>query len=217
MRRLKTWYPGKLGEALPWCCTLLLRRIAVRVGCRAWRSFAGRRLNTASPRQDPLDAGGLGLRSPVAYACRASGSSGTSRTSVSTISVTATGCSITSTATVSTTGVTGCFTFRATFFTGARFGLALATVFARAALRALPRLAEFARRSLARLCTFDPFLRLAMIRPGPGWCFRNALMPESRQPHNRVINRSCCERLLLAVALSVNDHHLGPTIPSIPR
>jgi hypothetical protein len=32
-------------------------------------------------------------------------------------------------------------------------------------LRALPRLAEFALRSLARLCTFDPFLRLAMIAP----------------------------------------------------
>jgi hypothetical protein len=82
------------------------------------------------------------------------------------------GCSITSTATVSTTGVTGWFTFRAAFFTGARLGFAFATVrfvaFPRAALatlRALPRFAEFLLRSLARLCTFDPFLRLAMIRP----------------------------------------------------
>src|SRR6516165_7563901 len=83
--------------------------------------------------------------------------------------MTATGCSITSTATVSTTGATGCFTFRAAFFTGAGLGLALATTrFAvLATLRALPRLAEFALRSLARLCTFDPFLRLAMIGP-PG-------------------------------------------------
>jgi hypothetical protein len=93
------------------------------------------------------------------------------RTSVSSTSVTVitpgAGCSITSTMTVSTTGATGCFTFRAAFFTGAGLGLALATTrFAvLATLRALPRLAEFALRSLARLCTFDPFLRLAMIAP----------------------------------------------------
>jgi hypothetical protein len=47
-------------------------------------------------------------------------------------------------------------------------GLGLATVrfsafAALAALRALPRLAEL--RSFARFCTFDAFLRLAMIRP----------------------------------------------------
>jgi hypothetical protein len=79
------------------------------------------------------------------------------------------GCSITSTATVSITGVTGCFTFRAAFFTGAGLGLALATVrFAFAALDTLgglPRLAEFPFRSFARFCTFDAFLRLAMIDP----------------------------------------------------
>ena len=73
-----------------------------------------------------------------------------------------------STATVSTTGVTGCFTFRAAFLTGAALGLALATVgfaafAALAALRALPRLAEL--RSFARFCTFDAFLRLAMSSP----------------------------------------------------
>ena len=69
---------------------------------------------------------------------------------------------------VSTTGATGGFTFRAIFFTGAGLGLAFATVrFAGfATLRALPRLAEFALLSLARFCTFDPFLRLAMIVPG---------------------------------------------------
>jgi hypothetical protein len=80
------------------------------------------------------------------------------------------GCSSTSTATVSTTGATGCFTFRAAFFTGAGLGLALATVrfvaFATLdALRALPRLAEFPLRSFARFCTFDAFLRLAMTEP----------------------------------------------------
>src|SRR6266576_2306777 len=104
----------------------------------------------------------LAVRGPVQLALR-----------VSSISVTVitpeAGCSITSTATVSTTGVTGCFTFRAAFFTGAGLGLALAIVrfVAFAALdplRALPRLAEFALRSFAR-CTFDPFLRLAMIAP----------------------------------------------------
>jgi hypothetical protein len=75
------------------------------------------------------------------------------------------GCSTTSTATVSTTGATGGLTFRATFFAGAGLGLALAAVrfAAFATLRALPRLAEL--RSFARFCTFDAFLRLAMIRP----------------------------------------------------
>ncbi len=78
------------------------------------------------------------------------------------------GCSITSTATVSIAGATDGFTFRAAFFTGAGLGLALATVrfvaFATLdALRVLPRLAEL--RSFARFCTFDAFLRLAMIDP----------------------------------------------------
>ena len=63
--------------------------------------------------------------------------------------------------------MTGGLTFRAAFFTGAGLGFALATVrfagAALAALRALPRLAEL--RSFARFCTFDAFLRLAMIRP----------------------------------------------------
>jgi hypothetical protein len=95
------------------------------------------------------------------------------RISVSSTSVTAITpgavCSITSTATVSTTGTAGAFTFRAAFFNGAGFGLALATV-RFAALRGLPRLAEFPVRSLTRFCTFDPFLRLAMIAPASGWC-----------------------------------------------
>jgi hypothetical protein len=75
------------------------------------------------------------------------------------------GCSITSTATVSTTGAIGRLIRRAAFFIGARFGLALAIVrvFARAPLWALPRLAELPFRSFARLCTFDAYLRLAMM------------------------------------------------------
>jgi len=60
---------------------------------------------------------------------------------------------------VSTAGATGSLVRRAAFFTGARLGLALATV--RFTLRALPRVAAFL------FCTFDRFLRLAMIDP-PG-------------------------------------------------
>ena len=109
-----------------------------------------------------------------------------------------------STATVSTTGAIGCcFTFRAVFFTDARLGLALATVrFAvLATLRALLRLAEFALGSLARLCTFDPFLRLAMIGP-PGLVgVRHKLPPghgrsndkwKSEQLIQRVFKSSWC-------------------------
>ena len=68
---------------------------------------------------------------------------------------------------VSITGATGRLIRRAAFFIGARFGLAFATVrlvaFARAALRALPRLVELPLRGFARFCTFDRFLRLAVI------------------------------------------------------
>jgi hypothetical protein len=39
-----------------------------------------------------------------------------------------------------------------------------------ATLRALPRLAEFPLLRFARLCTFDAFLRLAMIAPCSGRC-----------------------------------------------
>jgi hypothetical protein len=61
-------------------------------------------------------------------------------------------------------------TFGAAFFTVTRLGLALATVrfgafAALDTLRALPRLAEFPLRSFVRFCTFDAFLRLAMIEP----------------------------------------------------
>jgi hypothetical protein len=77
------------------------------------------------------------------------------------------GCSITSTATASTAGAIGCFTFCAAFFTGARLGLALATVrfAAFATLRGLPRVADFPFGSFRRFCTFARFLLLAMIRP----------------------------------------------------
>ena len=94
------------------------------------------------------------------------------------------GCSITSGATVSTTGATGCFTFRATFFTGAGVGLAFATArfAALATLRTLLRLAEFALRSLALLCTFDPFLRLVIIDPRSGCAPQHALMPDHQVP-----------------------------------
>jgi hypothetical protein len=69
--------------------------------------------------------------------------------------------------TVSTAGATGSLVRRAAFFTGARLGFAVRfAVFAILdTLRGLPRLAELPLRSLARFCTFDPFLRLAMIAP----------------------------------------------------
>jgi hypothetical protein len=111
---------------------------------------------------------------------------------------------------ISTAGTTGCFTFRAIFFTGARLVLALLAVrFAFAildTLRGFARLAELPFRSFARFCTFVPFLRLAMIRPvlvgGP-----QRMIAESRQPIKRVINRSSQIRPD-AVALGINDHHL---------
>jgi len=61
-------------------------------------------------------------------------------------------------------------TFGAAFFTVTRLGWVLATVrfgafAALDTLRALPRLAEFPLRSFVRFCTFDAFLRLAMIEP----------------------------------------------------
>jgi hypothetical protein len=124
------------------------------------------------------------VRGPVQLALRVSS------TSVTVITPGA-GCSITLTATVSTTGVIGCFTFRAAFFTGAGLGLAVATVrfvafAALDGLSALPRLAEL--RSFGRFCTFDAFLRFAMIAP---LVLRNdttVKVPASDQ--TRVINRS---------------------------
>jgi hypothetical protein len=69
-----------------------------------------------------------------------------------------------------------------------RLGLALAAVrfVALATLRALPRLAEFPLGSFPRFCTFDRFLRLAMIDP-PWLVFRNALIQPSKseQPIKR--------------------------------
>ena len=128
------------------------------------------------------------VRGPVQLALRVSS------TSVTVITP-GVGCSITSTATVSTTGVTGCFTFRAAFF-GAGLGLALATVdfVALAALRALPRLAEL--RSFARFCTFDAFLRLAMIDP---LVLRNdTTVQVAARCQTRVITRFQLERDRLA-------------------
>jgi hypothetical protein len=87
--------------------------------------------------------------------------------------------------------VTGGFTFRAAFFTGAGLGLALATVrfvafAALDTLRALPRLAEL--RSFAGFCTFDAFLRLAMIDPlvvCPLQATRTALMIKGQTAKSR--------------------------------
>jgi hypothetical protein len=115
------------------------------------------------------------------------------------------GCSITSTATVSTTGVTGGFTFRAAFFTGAGLGLALATVRFGAFValdtpRALPRLAEL--RSFAGFCTFDAFLRLAMIAP---LVLRNdTTVQVSARYQTRVITRFHGFAVLMSASRAVN-------------
>ncbi len=83
------------------------------------------------------------------------------------------GCSIISTATVSIASIAeaiGCsLCFRAAFFTRAVLEALAAVLFVAFAaldtLRGLPRLAEFALRTFPRFCTFDAFLRLAMIHP----------------------------------------------------
>ena len=130
------------------------------------------------------------------------------------------GCSITSAATVSTVGATGCFIRCTAFFTGTGLGFALAAVrfvaFADfAILRALPRLAEFPLRSLARFCTFDRVLRLAMIDPRSGCVSpRNDTTVQVEASYKTlVINRSQLERALgsvgdwLAAAETLSIHN----------
>ena len=140
------------------------------------------------------------------------------RTSVSSTSVTAItggGCSITSTATVSTAASMGCLIRRAALFTGARLGLALATArfaaFATfATLRALLRLAEFALRSFARPCTFDPFLRFAMIALWSGSCSPTRIdspspgkLSNASYQQDRSLERAWAGALPFLVALEV--------------
>jgi hypothetical protein len=88
----------------------------------------------------------------------------------------------------STAGAAGCFTFRATFFAGARLGLALAAgrFVAFAALDTLRDLARLAAVPLRS--TFDTFLRLAMIAP---LVLRNdTTVQVAASYQTRVINRS---------------------------
>ena len=98
------------------------------------------------------------------------------------------------------------FKRNAAFFAGARLGLALATVrfvafAALAALRALPRLAEL--RSFARFCTFDAFLRLAMIDP---LVLRNdTTVQVAARYQTRVITRFQLERDRLGAILPRSD------------
>jgi len=84
--------------------------------------------------------------------------------------------------------------------------LALATVrfvafAALATLRALPRLAEL--RSFARFCTFDAFLRLAMIAP-PDACNDTTVQVAARY-QTRVITRFQLERDRLGAILPRSD------------
>jgi hypothetical protein len=128
------------------------------------------------------------------------------------------GCSITSTATVSTAGVAGRFICRATFFTGARLGLALATVrfvaFPRADLATFRALARAAvpLSSFPRFCTFDAFLRLAMMDL---LVLRNdTTVQVAARYQTRVITRFQLERDRLGAILPRSDwgSHQWPTI-----
>ena len=63
---LQKCYPVKLGEALPWCC--IPRFLLLQRRTNAWRSFAQVGEGSTKfplPRRGALDAGSLGLRSPV--------------------------------------------------------------------------------------------------------------------------------------------------------
>ena len=121
------------------------------------------------------------------------------------------GCSITSTATVSTTGVTGGFTFRAAFFTATCLGLAVAAVRFVAfplvdldTLRALPRVADFLLGIFPRFCTFDAFLRLAMIDP-PLVLRNDTTVQVAARYQTRVITRFQLERDRLGAILPRSD------------
>jgi hypothetical protein len=126
-------------------------------------------------------------------------------------------CSITSTATVSIAGAADGFTFRATFFTDAGLGLALATVrfvaFPRADLATFRALARAAvpLGSFPRFCTFDRFLRLVMIAP---LMLRNdTTVQVAARYQTRVITRFQLERDRLgAVGLEVTKKHEEITV-----
>jgi hypothetical protein len=66
--------------------------------------------------------------------------------------------------------------------------------------------------------TFHAELHVLLM--SSGW-FKSGmkwLTPMHQPTNNRVINRSCCERIRLTVALGVRDHHLrANSLPSIPR
>jgi hypothetical protein len=116
------------------------------------------------------------------------------------------GCSITSTAAGSTIEATGRFPVRAAFFTGARLALATApfVAFARAALeslRAFPRVADFPR-SFPLFCTFDLFLRLAMIPPG----LVGAPMPDQKTTGQvRQLTRTSYQQMISPTAADGKD------------
>jgi hypothetical protein len=56
-------------------------------------------------------------------------------------------------------------------------------------LRGLPRLAEFPLRSFARFCTFDCFLRLAMIAPLVGASLTHSVGSRGKRPTRQAIKR----------------------------
>jgi hypothetical protein len=152
---LQKCYRVKLGEALPWCYP---------ASCSSGQTLGGASLiwakaqqssrffapgPTSRRRSEPSLTRQIKLGDPGSFSSRISDVS----TSVSSAGAAVSLC--------------------AAFFAGVRLGLALATarLAALATLRGLPRLADFPLGSFPRFCTFDFFLRLAIIVPWSGWCF----------------------------------------------
>ena len=148
---LQKCYPVELGEALPWCC---IPRLFLQRGRKAWRSFAQRakaqqscRFHASSRPTHWRRKLGPSLARQIKLGGFGSLSSGISDVSTS----------------VSTAGAA--VSLCAAFFNRLGFTLATVRFAALATLRALPRFADFPLGSFPRFCTFDAFLRLAMIAP----------------------------------------------------
>jgi hypothetical protein len=149
MRRFAKMLSGQVGRG----SFVVLSRV-LQLGRNAWRSFA--QMGEGST-EFPLPCARVHLTQEVWAFAHPSDQTGRFWSLSSRISVVSTS--------VSTAGATGCFC--AAFFDGLGLGFALATVRCAAldTLRALPRLAAFPLGSFPRFCTFDCFLRFAMIAP----------------------------------------------------
>jgi hypothetical protein len=79
-------------------------------------------------------------------------------------------------------------------------------------LRAFPRVAEFPLRSFPRFCTFDFFLRLAMVHP-PFWLVRaNTLCrikDERLTPHRFYLEDKLCIGAWIARRLPLSPNEIS--------